>query len=800
MGTMTHYRTIGLAIIILFILLNLTPRIHAAEPGTIQINEIMYHPTQPDSTNEWIELYNPTQDTIDLTGWTIADHTETDTITPDPTHGTGTAILPPNTYALLTDLDTTVYDIMTIPETALRLSVDDKTIGNGLGNTKDSLALADTDGTIIDCVEYGEDFDDIPGNPAPLVHQGHSLARIPTQDTDDSQTDFFDCATPTPGGMNTNQTIIMPLSQNPIAPLLLTEVYYNTHPHIKDEFIAISNPTNMTVDVSGWYITDQPTELFDDQAKIIFPDHRQMPANTTWYLTQNASWYHWETGTLPTFEYEDDSRSDVPQLLCYRTLSLNNYEGEITLNAPSGQIIDALIYGNTSYTLEPCWNGSPAPQAGQGDIQKRVRHNGTFLDSNSSLDWVQPRIYHIGQSDFSTWPMPIPGSVIGFVSPDCSYQVVSSAVQNATASLLLNVYELSSLPLASDLLAALERHVNVSILLDGSPVGGISESEKTICSVLSHAGARIRFLQTNESKNVYARYRFDHAKYLVCDNQTLVLTSGNWAATGIPQDPSFGNREWGIAITDKALASYFTTVFTTDFNPARPDSMPLEDMQFPDQGFLPTPSRLTGGYRPHFGVFQASGECQVTPLLSPDSSEEGICDLLRGATTSIYVQQLEFAVTWDGVESPFLSILKAKAAEGVDVRLILNTDPSFDSTTVNEVVAALEGTGVKVRATPVSPFTTIHNKGVVVDNRTVLVSSVNWNENSVRMNREAAVVVGNEGVARYFASVFLADWSWQPPARGVSVPWGDFNYLILLVVVVTVTAVFIAYDWRRRRW
>jgi len=46
----------------------------AAEAGSVVINEIMPNPSKvADSNGEWVELYNPTADDIDINGWTIKD-------------------------------------------------------------------------------------------------------------------------------------------------------------------------------------------------------------------------------------------------------------------------------------------------------------------------------------------------------------------------------------------------------------------------------------------------------------------------------------------------------------------------------------------------------------------------------------------------------------------------------------------------------------------------------------------------------------------------------------------------------
>jgi phosphatidylserine/phosphatidylglycerophosphate/cardiolipin synthase-like enzyme len=47
---------------------------------------------------------------------------------------------------------------------------------------------------------------------------------------------------------------------------------------------------------------------------------------------------------------------------------------------------------------------------------------------------------------------------------------------------------------------------------------------------------------------------------------------------------------------------------------------------------------------------------------------------------------------------------------------------------------------------------------VIVDRRSVVVSSTNWSDNSIERAREAGVVVESPEVAGYFASVFDFDW------------------------------------------
>ncbi|HEX3001298.1 MAG TPA: phospholipase D-like domain-containing protein [Methanoregula sp.] len=87
----------------------------------------------------------------------------------------------------------------------------------------------------------------------------------------------------------------------------------------------------------------------------------------------------------------------------------------------------------------------------------------------------------------------------------------------------------------------------------------------------------------------------------------------------------------------------------------------------------------------------------------------------------------------------------------------------------------------------------IHNKGVIVDNRKVLVSSINWNSNSPNFNREAGVIIDHPGVAEYFTSVFEDDWN-----PGVTTPNPGTDYAKFAAALVVIVAL-LGYGYYRRR-
>ena len=97
-----------------------------------------------DSPNEFIELYNYSNENITFQNWLIADKFSTGEITPD-----GFTIFPPNQFAVILEGDYNGFYDTFFPADVLLIYVDDLSIGNGLGNSADSLFLINDSGIVI---------------------------------------------------------------------------------------------------------------------------------------------------------------------------------------------------------------------------------------------------------------------------------------------------------------------------------------------------------------------------------------------------------------------------------------------------------------------------------------------------------------------------------------------------------------------------------------------------------------------------------------------------------------------------
>jgi len=473
--------------------------------------------------------------------------------------------------------------------------------------------------------------------------------------------------------------------------------------------------------------------------------------------------------------------------------------------------IDIMIYGNTSYNFSG-WNGPSVPSSGAGVVLKRNYNESDLLvDTNTSNDWIYSRKHCIGQSDFPYVNLMVKGEIGAFVSPDCSFKTITNEIQKANESIYLNIYEFTNPFLCEELVTALRKNISVHIFLEGSPVGGIDDNEKFILNRIKSNGGEIRFIVNDPKNDVYARYTYNHGKYLVIDNATIIVESCNWAKTGVPIDPTFGNREWGIIVRNKTVAKYFLEVFFDDWNPTRCDSYSFDEMDFsipPD--FYMDKSVIKGFYEPEFKSKFFSGNFTVIPVFSPDTSERAICDFIDSANTSIFIEQLYIYKDWDEKPSPFVEHLINKSNQGVNIKIILNYNTGYKDTNekCNETRQYFEDHDIEVKFiyTNWSYFTNVHNKGMNVDNRSVLISSINWNENSVIRNREAGIIIENNDVAEYFAQVFFYDWGLEPAKRTKNQSFSEENTVtkqentIYIAVIFTMTFVIVARDWRKREW
>lgn len=512
--------------------------------------------------------------------------------------------------------------------------------------------------------------------------------------------------------------------------------------------------------LSGNGLLDNIT-LSDGEGGFRFPPGISLRGSLT--IARSARAYEQSHGRLPDFEWQDYA-PDVPDVISGNLLRMANTGDELVL------------YENNTAIQTVSWPADVKSREGQ----VHYLENGIW----------DRRILKLGQSRFNTGIFRNV-SVTAFVSPDCSNEVFEETINRASDSIYVNMYEFSSPSLGASLAAAKGRGVDVRVLIEGGPVGGISPSEKSLIWSINRSGIPVWSMVS--SKTEHAPYRYDHAKYIVIDNNSLLLTSENFKNSGLPPKGMSGNRGWGVHLRDPGLARYFTNVFTTDSGSGSvvPYTGTAGDTE-------PAPSET---YVIGFSPAQFEG-ATVIPVIAPDTSYQ-ITDLLDSARTSIEIEQASIKNETPYTLNPYLlSAIKA-SRRGVHVRVLLdsywyNVEGPNDN---DEMASLINRIGVseqipleaKCIDLSVSPVEKIHNKGVIVDDQRVLVSSINWNSNSPNFNREAGVIIDHPGVACYFRDVFDDDWN---PKANMTGPKTD--YIKVGIVVLVILLLLVIYLRRSR--
>jgi len=469
-------------------------------------------------------------------------------------------------------------------------------------------------------------------------------------------------------------------------------------------------------------------------------------------------------GFLPDYEWYDTSPA-VPDVISGDKLRMANTQDEL------------MLYGSGHLLQKVSWPADVKPREGQVHLLR----DGVW----------DRRPFFLGQTDL----VPVTYSnvtVTAFVSPDCSGEVFSRVFDSAERRIHVNVYEFTSPVLAEDLMKAKNRGADVLVLVEGGPVGGISPEEKTVLWNLNTSG--ISVYQMAALPDAKAPYRFDHAKYVVIDRQSVLLTSENFKGSGIPVVGYRGNRGWGVHLEDPGLASYFDDLFAADLG--LKNSIPVAG-SFGINESLPATA-----YSPEFSSQRFFG-ATVTPVISPDTSYL-ITDLISGAQESIEIEQAYITNESPTALNPYLAAAINASRRGVHVRVLLdsywyNTEEENDNDEMVAVINRIAATEhlpleAKCADLDLNNLEKIHNKGVIVDGRSVLVSSINWNSNSPNFNREAGVIIRHSGVAAYFREVFEDDWNPRVSTNELTPDTAKYACLVLVIVLLLILY------WVKRRY
>ncbi len=472
--------------------------------------------------------------------------------------------------------------------------------------------------------------------------------------------------------------------------LLIYEASPYPYPRTNMEYVCIINPSNTRVNLDGYYITD-----FEGRLVL----HGSIAPNSKLYIAQNSSSFFQFMGFYPNYTYS--------QLKVGR-FSLANKGDEIALYK-STKILDIVIYGNSKYNGTG-WDGKPL-KLSEGHLLRRIN----LIDTNSSKDWST---YHvIGQSDFKQETFR--ASLEIFPYPD-KWREVLRFVNNAKSKILIESYTMDSIALEKVLEEKLIEGVRVNILLDGSPIGGIKDSEKYVLQKLYKRGANIKFMVNEPSKGIYDRYIFLHAKFIIVDNKKVLISTENFGEASLSP---CGNRGYGVIVRSEEFANYMARIFYDD-------SKNVEDIEN-YSGSFQNVSWNENRIELRRSIFEnVNLSAYIEPLIAPDFSyslfKNYISKQREIKIEALYIDNY----VWNMVRNKTSYALVQYKKKGENVRLFDGYEHYI-------------------------PY--LHAKLIIGDS-SALLGSMNFGISSMLRNREVSLIIKSKEAASYLSKIFDYDW------------------------------------------
>lgn len=518
-----------------------------------------------------------------------------------------------------------------------------------------------------------------------------------------------------------------------------------------NEFVEISNIGNEIATLNGWTLrhTSSSNSVFE-AAFTTF----SIPANSAIILTGDAN---------SLSDYEDGIIVEMDTVL-NRSVYLSDSGAALQLINPNGIIADTIVYGNGPVDVEG-WSGISLVEPFTG-IDHLIYHRGDgcgqMQDSDTVSDWHQ-RWGRLGGSTFcSTADFSGQMNVTPLIAPQDGLVDLVQWINQAQTSLHLHVYQLQQMNLFNALLDAQESGVEVTIVLDAGDNYFWSlydmEMQYGLAAELADAGANVLWFSASNSDP----YLFIHSKVAVRDGQSVWMGSGNWKPSSMPLPDSWGNRDWGVIVDHAGFASEVLSQMQYDEDVSRQHIRQATASDMPAGWDLPSQTAYNGT-----SVVKISGNFSGQLITCPDNCISGLVSMIDSSQSEILLslQYLDLDWNYGWGANPVTSALRSAAERGVAIRLILNgayLDEDIQNAvdTFNEQWNGSEGYDVSaIIMSNDGTVSKLHNKGVIIDQQSVLVSSINWGSSALTRNREMGVLIHSQEVAEPYIESWYQDWN-----------------------------------------
>ena len=699
---------------------------------SVCINEIMVNPSGSEQgeypDGEWVEIVNVGGSPVSLEGWYLEDQ------------GGWIHYINESTWVGFSLLQESW-----IINSGDHIVVAENNVGTlRLNNGGEVLFLKDSGGTTVHRVTT-ENSDSGVSKVNDGEHTGDDL--------------FVDSEISTPGEDNAAD----PIDYSGGSDLLFTRIMPVGVSGHEADWIEIQNVGDSAIDMSGWSISRNRsfTPPWTSPWVSTFRDISISSGERIILTSEPSSLPDWLSDRIVDGEVAMDT---MPRLIDSGTA--------LQLISPNGTIIDTLVYDGGNAEISE-WNGPSVSVRGEGSAGLvLMRGDGCtdLPDTDSAADW-EVRTFRVGASLFCA-EGPITAETTdgawASIGPEGALGDLIGWIDGAETSLHIHIYEFLSPDVTHAILRAIQRGVDVTILLEEGILdsNSVGESQKGHANVLHDAGADVLWMVDPDGMS--SPYTYIHSKIAIRDNSGAWISSGNMKDSSLPPAGDSGNREWSLFIESPAIAAKLAEWMSWDENTDQRYTKPHGSWALPPDGWiLPSPTGTTSG-DPSLTDSDASPGFRALPIVCPDNCLAEIIGAINESEETLYISAQYLDVDWYwgfSDTNPLLDSIKSAAERGVSVRLLLNAFYADEETwDLVELVNAEwnESGGLDATARLMSTsdsITKLHNKGMIVDGETVLVGSINWGSSAMLRNREHGIMIMDSDFASIYASSFENDWN-----------------------------------------
>ena len=380
-------------------------------------------------------------------------------------------------------------------------------------------------------------------------------------------------------------------------------------------------------------------------------------------------------------------------------------------------------------------------------------------------------------------------------------QFIVSAIEQAETSLLVAVQELSLARLATSLIEAKQRGVNVQLVLENNYSSPWTEQQPThlprhqrhrwhqlqqladadgdgiTTATEARQGDPLRLLQqagvpmVDDTEDGSSGSGLMHHKFVVIDDRIVITGSANFTSSGIHGDAGKASTRGNVNHLLRFDSPELAAVFRREFELLWGDGPGGEqDSRF---GLA---KRAAGVQRVMVGRTPVEVLFAPHPKRNPAHGLNWLAELLGSAQRSIDMALFVFSA------QQLADVLQEQASQGIRIRLL--ADPGFASRSFSEVLdllgVALPDRDCKLE-TNNQPFQQplrgvgtprlargdkLHHKFAVIDNKRVITGSFNWSPSAAHTNDETLLVIHSPQLAQHFTREM--DRLWDNAELGIT--------------------------------